>query len=86
MQITSLSDAQNNLSRLIKKIRETQQPLVLGEEGKPLAILSAFEETAVKPRTLGGSWEGRVRISEDFDASNEAIAEDFYSSNIFPDD
>ena len=45
-----------------------------------MAILSAFKENPT-PRTLGGSWEGKVKITEDFD---DDLIDGFYNSAIFP--
>ncbi len=83
MQITNISDAKASLSLLIKKVQETNEPIVIGKAGKPVAILSAFKEDA-SPRILGGSWEGKVEIAEDLDYSDEQLIESFYNSTIFP--
>ena len=52
--------------------------------GKPVAVLSAFKQDQ-SPRKLGGSWEGKVKISDDFDEVDKDIADTFYGSSIFPD-
>ena len=84
MQITNISDAKASLSYLIKIVQETNEPIIIGKAGKPVAILSAFKEDA-SPRTLGGSWSGKVAIAEDFDHPDEQLIDSFYSSSIFPD-
>ena len=35
------------------------------------------------PRKLGGSWEGKVEIVEDFDNSSGTLTDGFYGSSIF---
>ncbi|MEA3359706.1 MAG: type II toxin-antitoxin system prevent-host-death family antitoxin [Thermodesulfobacteriota bacterium] len=84
MKITNISEAKASLSYLIKIVRETDQPLIIGKAGKPVAVLSAFKEKYF-PRKLGGSWEGKVKISDDFDAVDKEISDSFYNSSIFPD-
>ncbi len=83
MQITNISDAKASLSRLIKLVQETDEPVIIGKAGEPVAILSAYKKDSA-PRKLGGSWEGKVKLSPDFDAVDEEISDDFYSSILFP--
>jgi prevent-host-death family protein len=83
MQITNISDAKASLSFLIKTVQETNNPIIIGKAGKPVAILSAYKEDT-SPRKLGGSWTGKVEITEDFDSLDEQLTDDFYKSSIFP--
>lgn len=84
MQLTNISDAKASLSRLIKTVQETGEPVIIGKAGEPVAILSAYNRVTA-PRKLGGSWEGKVSYSADFDEADEEISEFFYNSAIFPD-
>ena len=84
MQITNISEAKASLSHLIQLVRETNEPIIIGKAGKPVAVLSAFREDGA-PRKLGGSWEGNVEVAEDFDDPDEMLVESFYNSSIFPD-
>ncbi len=84
MQITNISKAKANLSSLIKKLQETHEPIIIGKAGEPVAILSPYRKDS-KPRRLGGSWEGKVKITEDFYKADEEISESFYNSSLFPD-
>ena len=84
MQITNISDAKFQLSSLIKKVQESHEPIIIGKAGKPVAVLSAYEENTT-PRKLGGSWEGKVKISDVFDDdTDETINQAFYDSQLFP--
>ncbi len=83
MLITNISEAKTNLSYLIKTVQETNEPIIIGKAGEPVAVLSAFNKN-LSPRQLGGSWEGKVKISPDFDDMNGEIADSFYNSTIFP--
>jgi len=84
MQITNISEAKASLSYLIQLVRETNEPIIIGKAGKPVAVLSAFREDG-SPRKLGGSWEGNVEVAEDFDDPDEMLVDSFYKSSIFPD-
>ncbi len=84
MQITNISDAKASLSQLIKIVQETNEPIIIGKAGNPVAILSAFKENP-SPRKLGGSWEGRVKVMDDFDQFDDEITDLFNNSIIFLD-
>ena len=84
MKITNISEAKANLSYLIKIVQESDEPLIIGKAGKPVAVLSAFKKESF-PRKLGGNWEGKVKICDDFDAVDKEISDSFYNSSIFPD-
>lgn len=84
MQITNISEAKASLSQLIKIVQETNEPIIIGKAGNPVAILSAFKDNP-SPRTLGGSWEGKVKIKDDFDQTDDEISDLFNNSVIFPD-
>ncbi len=85
MQITNISEAKSQLSSLIKKVQETKEPIIIGKAGKPVAILSEYKQDT-SPRKLGGSWEGKTWIAEDFDKTDEEITNSFYESKLFPDE
>ena len=83
MQITNISEAKSSLSHLIKIVQETNEPIIIGKAGKPVAVLSAYKED-LSPRKLGGSWEGKVKIAKDFDETDKNLIDSFYESSIFP--
>ncbi len=79
MHITNISDAKASLSRLIKIVQETDEPIIIAKAGQPFAILSVYKKNSF-PRKLGGSWEGAVKIADDFDDFDDS----FYNTSIFP--
>jgi len=83
MQITNISEAKSSLSHLIKMVQETNESIIIGKAGKPVAILSAYKED-LSPRKLGGSWEGKVKMANDFDETDKKLIDSFYESSIFP--
>ncbi len=82
MQQINIHEAKTHLSRLLEVVTGGED-VIIAKHGKPVAILSAFVADNA-PRKLGGSWEGKVKISKDFDKCDDEIAEDFYTSPIFP--
>ena len=38
MQITNISEAKASLSYLIKKVQETDEPIIIGKAGEPVAV------------------------------------------------
>jgi antitoxin (DNA-binding transcriptional repressor) of toxin-antitoxin stability system len=68
---------------LIKIVQKTDEPIIIGKAGEPVAVLSAYRKENT-PRRLGGSWEGKVKIADDFDAENQEISDSFYNSLLFP--
>jgi prevent-host-death family protein len=63
--IYNLYEAKTTLSRLVERAAAGEE-IVIAKAGKPMAKLVAFPRVTL-PRKSGG-WEGKVRISEDFDA------------------
>lgn len=84
MQITNISEAKTSLSHLIKLVQKTKEPIVIGKAGEPVAVLSAYNQENGSPRQLGGSWQGKVKVSAYFDEIDPDIAESFYNSRLIP--
>ena len=85
MRITNISEAKANLSRLVQYVQDSDESIVIGKAGKPVAVLSAFKASKT-PRKLGGSWEGHVIIADDFDTLSDEWIDQFYDAPIFPKD
>ena len=76
MQITYISEAKANLSKLIAKVLRGQE-VIIGKAGKPVAKLVPYE-LELKPRELGvGNWHGQILIADDFDDLSENILQLF---------
>lgn len=82
MHITNISEAKANLSRLLREVQHGK-PVIIGKAGKPVAVLSAYQANT-SPRKLGGSWEGKVEIADDFDETTESVTRAFYESVLIP--
>jgi prevent-host-death family protein len=63
--ISNLYEAKTNLSQLVDRAAAGEE-IIIAKNGVPLARLVPLRERAT-PRAPGG-WEGRVVISDDFDA------------------
>lgn len=61
----NLYEAKTQLSRLVERAAAGEE-VVIAKAGKPMARLVPLERSAA-PRKPGG-WEGRVVVSDDFDA------------------
>ena len=83
MRITNISEAKASLSRLVEYVQSSDECIIIGKAGKPVAVLSAFKASKT-PRKLGGSWEGHVRITDDFDILSDEWIEQFYDASIIP--
>jgi len=71
MKTVNIHEARRRLSRLLDEAARGEE-IVIVKAGRPYVRLTpCFPERA--PRTLGG-WEGRVRISEDFDRTPDEVA------------
>lgn len=82
MHITNISEAKANLSRLLREV-QSGKPVIIGKAGKPIAVLSAYQADT-SPRKLGGSWEGKVVIADDFDTTADSVTRTFYESVLIP--
>ena len=66
MQITNISEAKANLSKLIEQVLQGHE-IIIGKAGKPVAKLIPYN-LDTNPRQLGaGQWKGRIWMADDFD-------------------
>lgn len=75
MGITTVSEAKIHLPELIDRVLSGEE-IVIGEAGEPVAKLVPYQRDK-GPRALGGSWEGRVEMAEDFDDLPKEILDAF---------
>ena len=72
--VVNIHEAKTHFSRLIERVMGGEE-VVIGKAGRPVARLVPYREEQA-PRMPGG-WEGRVRISEDFDELPPEVAAAF---------
>lgn len=65
MYITNISEAKSSLSSLLAQVQKGEE-IIIGKAGKPIAKIVPYQEDK-QDRTLGGSWEGKVKMTDDFD-------------------
>ncbi|MGH1393451.1 MAG: type II toxin-antitoxin system Phd/YefM family antitoxin [Trichormus sp.] len=71
MKLANLEEAENNLPQLIEYALQGEE-VIISQAGKPLVKLVRYSPV-VTPRTPG-FWEGKVKMSDDFDVTpNEII-------------
>jgi prevent-host-death family protein len=72
MQITNISEAKANLSKLVEQVLNGQE-VIIGKAGKPVAKLVPYISDT-SPRELGvGPWKGKIWIADDFDDLSEDV-------------
>lgn len=78
MQITNISEAKANLSKLVEQALRGEE-VIIGKAGKPVVKLVAYNLDP-SPRQLGiGQWRGQIWMADDFDALPEEILHLFTS-------
>jgi prevent-host-death family protein len=76
MQITNISEAVENLSKLVEKVLNGEK-IIIGKAGKPVAKLVPYKLEST-PRKLGvGHWQGQIWMADDFDDLPEDIVQLF---------
>jgi len=70
MKMVNIHEAKTQLSRLLEEAARGEE-IIIAKAGRPYArLVSCLPEQT--PRVLGG-WEGRMRISPDFDQTPEEV-------------
>jgi len=84
--VINVHQAKTHLSRLLERVARGEE-IVIAKAGKPVARLVPIDGMLREPRRLG-ALEGQIWLAEDWDSDevNEAIARDFYESEVFPPD
>lgn len=79
MPTVNMLEAKSNLSRLVEAVENgSESEIIIARNGRPAARLVPLEAKPLAPRPLG-LWNGRFETvsQEEFDSSNEEIAELF---------
>jgi prevent-host-death family protein len=76
MNINNIHEAKTNLSKLIEQA-ENGEEVIIARAGKPIVRLVPYTERPRKKTRLGGQWQGKVRVSKDFDKLPSDIADAF---------
>lgn len=74
MQITNISEAKAQLSRLIERVTAGED-IIIGKAGKPVARLVRYENN--RQQRQPGALKGKIKIAEDFDELPDDIADAF---------
>ncbi len=48
LQIINITDARNNLAKLIQKVNETKEPVVIVQDSTPSAVIYPYDEISKK--------------------------------------
>lgn len=79
MEMYNMHEAKTHLSQIIAMVSNGEE-VIIGKAGKPVAKIVPYEENK-EPRKLGGEWEGKIWISDDFDAEDGEIIKMFYGED-----
>lgn len=80
MKTINVHEAKTHLSRILERVA-AGETVIIGKAGKPVAVLSPYAHALASRKA--GSLKGRIRISGDFDADDELIA-DLFEGTIEP--
>lgn len=75
LNITNISEAASSLSSLIHQVQQGKE-IIIDKAGQPIAKLVPYN-TDQTNRKLGGSWEGKVKMADDFDELPKEIMDTF---------
>ena len=75
MQI-NIHEPDTSLSQLVERVIAGEE-VIIGKAGKPVARIIPCQTPSKEPRRLGGCWEGKVWVVDDFDELPKELAEAF---------
>lgn len=78
MRISNIHEAKSHLSHLIQ-LAYGGEEVIICKAGKPLVKLVRYEQKIGKRQP--GIWQGKVKISSDFDESLTEVEAEFYGEN-----
>lgn len=77
MKTVNIQEAKTHLSRLLEQAAAGHD-VVIAKAGKPIAVLSAWNPEAQD--RVGGGWQGKIWMADDFDAPSSEIESIFCGS------
>ncbi|PHM62833.1 type II toxin-antitoxin system Phd/YefM family antitoxin [Xenorhabdus ishibashii] len=76
MEKVNICDAKTNLSKIIRKVARTGDPVVIAKNGHALVKVIAYREE--KPKCKLGFLKGKGRVPDNFDDMNSAEIVDMF--------
>ena len=70
MRFLNIHDAKTNLSKYIKQVNFSREPIIICKNGVPVAQLIKYKETQKRKLGLG---KNKIKISDDFDELPDAL-------------
>lgn len=69
LQIINISEARNNLAKVVKNVKESGKPVIIIQDSKPVVVISAYEEDKKKEYlkkllTIKGGWFSKEESKE----------------------
>jgi prevent-host-death family protein len=81
LQIVNITDARNNLAKLIEKVKTTQKPIVIVQDSTPSVVIYPYEELAKKEEETEQLFQ--LRFNEVF-AEGEIAFKNYLKKNNLP--
>ena len=72
MDTVNIHEAKTQLSKLLTRVALGEE-FIIANRGVPVAKLSPYRSIPVSKSRIPGRLSGQIKISEDFDASDEEI-------------
>ena len=79
MKMMNIHEAKTHFSKIIQRILNGEV-VVIGKAGKPVAKIIPYAEGEAE-RTPGGSWRGKIKLADDFDALPPELEDAFYGTS-----
>ena len=73
MDTVNIHEAKTQLSKLLMRVALGEE-FIIANRGVPVAKLSPYQSPLASSSRIPGRLSGQIKISEDFDASDEEIA------------
>jgi len=81
MEYTNIHLAKTHLSKLIERAHEGEE-IIICKSGRPLAKLIKY--TSNQKNRVPGQWQGRIRMSSDFDDLPNSLKSAFRGDDEVP--
>ncbi len=78
MKTVNIHEAKTHFSQIIQEVSKGNS-FIIAKAGKPIGKLIPFSGKGIA-RTPGGSWEGQVEMSDDFDTLPRDVEDEFYGA------
>ena len=80
LQIINITDARNNLAKLIQRVKSTKEPIVIVQDSTPSVVIYPYDELAKKEEEKDQLFQ--LRFQQVFAEGEEAFAKYLKKNNL----